>query len=128
VPLALLREDAPDAATARDAAGDRRAVYRLAPVAPTSDDAGADLLLDAQDCIDARDYAEAGELLHKVLALDLRHLDAHALLGERNLSSWPTLALHHFELGVAIGSLTVGPGRPCRATRASSRSASSLRI
>jgi hypothetical protein len=46
-------------------------------------------------------------LLHKVLAVDLRCLDAHALLGERNLSSWPRLALHHFELGVAIGSLTV---------------------
>jgi hypothetical protein len=84
VPLALHREDAP------------------------YDDAGADLLLEAQDCIDARSYAEADELLHKVLALDLRQLDAHALLGERNLSSWPTLALHHFELGVAIGSLTVG--------------------
>jgi hypothetical protein len=47
-------------------------------------------------------------LLHKVLALDLRHLDAHALLGERNLSSWPTRALYYFELGVAIRSLTVG--------------------
>lgn len=35
-------------------------------------------------------------------------LDAHAMLGERNLSSWPTLSLHHFELGVAIGSLSVG--------------------
>ena len=40
--------------------------------------------------------------------LDLPHLDAHAMLGERNLSSWPKLSLHHFELGVAIGSLTVG--------------------
>jgi hypothetical protein len=43
-----------------------------------------------------------------VLALDLRHLDAHALLGERHLASFRTLALHHFELGVAIGSLSVG--------------------
>lgn len=108
VPLALHREDAPHDAAGRDAAGDGRAVYRLAQVALASDDAGADLLLDARDCIDARAYAEADELLHRVLALDLRHLDAHALLGERNLSSWPTLALHHFELGVAIGSLTVG--------------------
>jgi hypothetical protein len=108
VPLALHREDAPYDAAGRDAAGDGRPMYRLAQVAPASDDAGADLLLEAQDCIDARSYAEADELLHKVLALDLRQLDAHALLGERNLSSWPTLALHHFELGVAIGSLTVG--------------------
>ena len=43
-----------------------------------------------------------------MLALDLRHLDAHVLLGERNLSTFATQALHHFELGVAIGSLSVG--------------------
>ncbi|MBK9037062.1 MAG: cytoplasmic protein [Myxococcales bacterium] len=108
VPLALHREGAPPDAVGRDAAAGERPVYRLAQVAPPSDDPGAELLLEAQDRIDARDYAEADELLRKVLALDLRHLDAHALLGERNLSTWPTLALHHFGLGVAIGSLTVG--------------------
>jgi hypothetical protein len=43
-----------------------------------------------------------------VLAVDLRCLDAHALLAERNLAHWPALEFHHFELGVAIGSLTVG--------------------
>lgn len=107
VPLALHREDVPDAA-GRDAAGSGRSVYRLAQVAPTSDDLAAELLLEAQDCIDARDYAEADELLHKVLALDLRHLDAHVLLGERNLATFATQALHHFELGVAVGSLSVG--------------------
>jgi hypothetical protein len=108
VPLALHREGALHDAAGRDAAADGRRVCRLAEVDPASDDAGSDLLLEAQDCIDAGAYAEADELLHKMLALDLRHLDAHVLLGERNLSSWPTLALHHFELGVAIGSLTVG--------------------
>ncbi len=109
LPLALHREDEPSPEPrGRKAAGAGRPVYRLAQVAPASDDAGADLLLDAQECIDARAYAEADELLHKVLAVDLRCLDAHALLGERDLSSLPTLALHHFELGVAIGSLSVG--------------------
>jgi hypothetical protein len=109
VPLALHGEDEVHAKSrGRDAVGDGRPVYRLVQIAPASDDEGADLLLEAQECIDARAYAEADELLHKVLAVDLRHLDAHALLGERNLSSWSTLALHHFELGVAIGSLTVG--------------------
>jgi len=109
VPLALHREDEPTPESrGRDAVGDGRPVYRLAQSAPASDEAGVDLIVDAQECIDARAYAEADELLHKVIALDLRHLDAHALLGERNLSSWPALALHHFELGVAIGSLTVG--------------------
>jgi hypothetical protein len=108
VPLAMHREDAPHDAGGRDAAGSGRATYRLVPVASSNDDPAAELLLEAQDCIDARDYAEADELLNKVLALDPRHLDAHAMLGERNLASWPTLALHHFELGVAIGSLSVG--------------------
>jgi len=107
VPLSLHREDAPRDSEAGAPASEGLPTYRLAQVAPASDDPGADLLLEAQDCMDARDYAEADELLHKVLALDLRHLDAHALLGERNLSSWPRLAVHHFELGVAIGSLTV---------------------
>jgi hypothetical protein len=109
VPLALHREDAPHhESIGRWAVGDGRPVYRMAQIAPATDDAGADLLLDAQECIEARAYAEADDLLYKVLALDLRYLDAHALLGERNLSSWSDLALHHFELGVAIGSLTVG--------------------
>jgi hypothetical protein len=108
VPLALHREDALHDAACLDADLDGRPVYWMAPVAPAGEDASADLLLQAQECIDARAYAEADELLQKVLAVDLRHLDAHALLGERNLSSWPTLALHHFELGVAIASLTVG--------------------
>jgi hypothetical protein len=107
VPLALHREDAPGAA-GRDAAGTGRPVYRLAQAAPARDDPAADLLLEAQDCIDARGYAEADELLHKVLALDLRNLNAHAMLGARNLSTFATQALHHFELGVAIGSLSVG--------------------
>ncbi len=106
-PLALHREDAPQSFADRDAAKDGRPVYRLAEIARAIDDSGGDLLLDAQDCIDTRAFAEADKLLHRVLALDLRHLDAHAMLGERNLSGLYTTALHHFELGVAIGSLTV---------------------
>lgn len=109
VPLALHREEAPSRkARGRDALGEERPRYRMAPVAPGSDDAGVALLVEAQRCIEARAYAEADELLHEVLALDLRYLGAHASLGERNLSFWPKAALHHFELGVAIGSLTVG--------------------
>lgn len=108
VPLALRREDAPYDAADRDPAGDGRPVYRLAHVEHARDEPGAVLLAEAEECIDARAYAEADARLHEVLAIDLRYLDAHAMLGERNLSSWPPLAVHHFELGVAIGSLTVG--------------------
>lgn len=67
-----------------------------------------DLIVEAQDCLEEGAYAEADEVLDQALALDLRYLDAHAMLGERHLSSWFPLARHHFELGVAIGSLTVG--------------------
>lgn len=108
VPLALHRDKAPSGGAGREAAEDERPVCRLEELAPARDDTGADLLLDALDCMDAHAYAEADELLHKVLGIDLRYLDAHALLGERNLSGFSTLALHHFELGVAIGSLSVG--------------------
>jgi len=90
VPLALHREDALYDAAGRDPAGDGRPVYGLAQIASASDDAEADLLLEAHECIGARAYADADELLHEVLALDLRYLDAHTMLGERNLSSWPT--------------------------------------
>ncbi len=79
VPLALDREDAQLDTEGSDAAGGGRAAYRLVRVAPANDAPAAELLLDAQDCIEARAYAEADELLHKVLALDLRHLDAHAI-------------------------------------------------
>lgn len=109
VPLALQREDAPDQESeGRGAIRKGRPVFRMVRLEPASDDGCADLLIEAQECIDARAYGEADAVLHKVLAIDLRYLDAHAALGERNLSHWPRLALHHFELGVAIGSLTVG--------------------
>lgn len=110
VPLALHREDALHGAAGLGADLDRRPVYWMAPIAPAGEDASAELLVKAQECIDARAFAEADELLRTALAVDLRHLDAHAMLGERNLSTWPTLALRHFELGVAIGSLSVVQG------------------
>lgn len=110
-PLALHREGGPSHESAgRDAVREDRPTYRLAQLAPATGDAGEDLLLEAQERIDGRAFAEADALLHEVLALDLRYLDAHTTLGELNLSTWSTLALRHFELGVAIGSLTVGDG------------------
>jgi hypothetical protein len=110
VPLLLHREDDPHLEPAgRHTAGGGRAVYRMETVSPGASDREApDLLIQAQECIDAHAYAEADDLLHKALAVDLRCLDAHALLAERNFPHWPALALHHFELGVSIGSLTVG--------------------
>jgi hypothetical protein len=61
------------------------------PVTLASANAEAAPVILAQDCIEDGAYAEADELLAQVLALDLRYLDAHALLVERHLSSWRPL-------------------------------------
>ncbi|MBK6685964.1 MAG: hypothetical protein IPG45_15935 [Deltaproteobacteria bacterium] len=103
-PLPLSREE-----RVRGAAADgSRPVYRLGSVESEGGEGGA-LLHQAQQCLEAGAYAEAEELLHQVLALDLRYLDAHAKLGERNLGFWPTIGARYFELGVAIGGLSVAP-------------------
>jgi hypothetical protein len=108
VPLRLHRE-ADSKGHARRDEGARRnhAEYRLQQAPVPNGDTGSNLLVEAQERLDAGEYAEADELLTKALALDLRCLEAHAMLGTRNLSHWPALALEHFELGVAIGSLAV---------------------
>ncbi len=109
VPLRLHRENDSKGGAGRDeGASGKHAEYRLQQAAPAANgDAGSNLLVEAQERLDAGEYAETDELLTKALALDLRCLEAHAMLGTRNLSHWPALALEHFELGVAIGSLTV---------------------
>ncbi|HKU41440.1 MAG TPA: hypothetical protein VJR89_24955, partial [Polyangiales bacterium] len=68
VPLALHREDhPPDQAAQSDGDRGRRAVYRMEqPYPSTSRDA----------CIDAGEYALVDELLHKVLAVEIRCLEA----------------------------------------------------
>lgn len=44
----------------------------------------------------------------KLLAEDLRCLDAHAHLGNLVFEHWPKQALQHYEMGVAIGALSLG--------------------
>ena len=44
----------------------------------------------------------------KLLARDLRCLDAHAHLGNFAFDRSPTEALRHYEIGVAIGALSLG--------------------
>jgi hypothetical protein len=109
VPLALTREDDSNAEPNPSGGGsNQRSKFRMECVAPVREETGSDLLLEVQDCIETGDYVEADALLTEILALDLRCLDAHAMLGERPLTHWPALALRHFELGVAIASLSVG--------------------
>ncbi|MEO7331647.1 MAG: hypothetical protein ABI193_23940 [Minicystis sp.] len=108
-PLSLHREDGSNGeAPSGDGARGKRSVYRMEQVISfAGGDVGSNLVREAQECIDAGEHAEADELLTKALALDLRFLEAHAMVGERALRYWPSLALHHFELGVAIGSLSI---------------------
>jgi hypothetical protein len=47
-------------------------------------------------------------IAEKLLEADLRFLDAHAYLGGRLLGLSPQWALSHYEVGVAIGRLSVG--------------------
>jgi hypothetical protein len=104
VPLALHREDDPRGVTGCDGGPP---AYRLERPAPGEEDRSEDLIVEAEACIDARDHVRTDALLREALAIDLRNLEAHAMFGERFLSIAPTLAHHHFALGVAIGSLTV---------------------
>jgi hypothetical protein len=105
VPLALHRDDEPRRATGDD---EGPPAYRLERPAPGAEDRSEELIVEAEACIDARDHVRGDALLREALAIDLRNLEAHAMFGERFLSMAPTLAHHHFTLGVAIGSLTVG--------------------
>jgi hypothetical protein len=70
--------------------------YELDPI----DEAMSYLALDAE--------VEARELLRNTLALDLRCLDAHALLGSLESLARPELALRHYKLGMDIGALSLG--------------------
>lgn len=110
VPLALRCDEGAQEASAASADNDRRPQYHFVELSRAHDAKGMDLLAEAQDCIEAGSYGDAEELVHQVLGLDLRHLDAYAMLGELNLSSWPRLALNCFELGVGIGRLSLPLG------------------
>lgn len=51
---------------------------------------------------------DPGAVVGKLLAADLRFLDAHAHLAGRLLSLSPDWALRHYEIGIGIGQLSVG--------------------
>jgi hypothetical protein len=55
----------------------------------------------------ADDHAADDEVAARLLETDLRFLDAHALLGCRLLRFSPQWALHHYEVGVQIGELSI---------------------
>lgn len=73
------------------------------------DDWDSDPILQASELDEAGDSHGARKLLVALLAADLRCLDAHAHLGHFVFDHTPAKALRHYEVGVRIGELLLGP-------------------
>jgi hypothetical protein len=69
-----------------------------------------DPILQAIERHDSGDLLGAAGILMKMLAADLRCLDAHAHLGNFIFDDCPAEALRHYEVGVRIGELSLGHG------------------
>jgi hypothetical protein len=109
VPLALRYEGEADSDSGLGGSPHgKRPMFQMEQVIPSAvDDRDSNPITEADEREAAGDYAGAEDLLTKVVALDLRYLEAHAHLGDHAFRHLPLLAMRHYELGVAIGSLTV---------------------
>ncbi len=79
----------------------------LPGVAP--DDYHSDPIGEAADLMSIRDYDGAFKILMGLCQDDLRCLDAHAHLGNLAFDRIPELAMRHYEVGLRIGELSLGP-------------------
>ena len=90
----------------------KRPMFELEQVVPGRDkddfDIDSDPMLEAAELRARGDVGGAYELLMKLLASDLRCLDAHAHLGNLEFDRNPRQALRHYEMGTAIGALSLG--------------------
>ena len=57
----------------------------------------------------AGDPVAARQILMELCQADLRCLDAHAHLGNIVFDDWAKAAIRHYEVGVRIGELSLGP-------------------
>lgn len=78
-------------------------------VAFGSDDVDETPVCDAAELAEQGDVESARELLMDVLSVDLRCIDAHAHLGNLVFDRSPRDAIIHYEIGVKIGELSLGP-------------------
>jgi len=87
-----------------------RPMYEMEQVLPGAapDDWDNDPITESNDRKDAGDFAGARQILHRLMESDLRCLDAHAHLGNMVFDDWPKEAARHYEIGVAIGDLSLG--------------------
>lgn len=72
------------------------------------EDPEENLTMDASE-ISEYDPGAAHKLLMKALSHDLRCIDAHSHLGNLCFDRWPETAIAHYEIGVGIGDLSLGP-------------------
>lgn len=71
------------------------------------DDFDSDPICDASEVANAGHTVDACQMLGALLTVDLRCLDAHAHLGNFKFDVMPEQALRHYEVGIAIGDLSL---------------------
>jgi len=73
------------------------------------EDFDSDPIIESNDLKDAGDPDGARQILMGLCQADLRCLDAHAHLGNLDFDHGPKDAIRHYEVGVRIGELSLGP-------------------
>ncbi len=88
-----------------------RPSFEMEQVIPgaSEDDWDTDPIIESSDLKAAGQEEEAKRLLQQIAADDLRCLDAHAHLGNLVFDYNPALAALHYEVGLRIGELSLGP-------------------
>jgi hypothetical protein len=88
-----------------------RSQFEMEQVLPGADpdEFESDPILQANALKDRGQKARAKKLLERLLVQDVRCLDAHAHLGNLAFESDVRTALDHYQRGVLIGQLSVGP-------------------
>ena len=88
----------------------KRAMFEMEQVLPGADpeDFDSDPIVEASELNAAGDRAGARQVLMKLLAQDLRCLDAHAHLGNFAFDRSPIEAQRHYEIGMSIGAFSLG--------------------
>lgn len=90
-----------------------RPLFEMEQVMPgfrPSIDIDAHPIAQACELDESGDFQSAAKILMKLLEGDLRCLDAHAHLGSFRFHYRPDVASRHYEVGVAIGALSLGAG------------------
>jgi tetratricopeptide (TPR) repeat protein len=88
-----------------------RSSFEMEQVLPgvDPDDYDTDPISEASDLKEAGDYDGALQILMELCQTDLRCLDAHAHLGNLIFDRIPEVAIRHYEVGLRIGELSLGP-------------------